>query len=47
MRRVRLRVKVIVKTSIVEGVDVVVRMDVIKTLGGIFISKKGVEFGRA
>lgn len=46
-RGVRLKVDTIVITHIVEGVDVVMRMDVIRKLGGVIISKEEIEFGVA
>lgn len=44
---VQLRVKMIVMTSILEGADVVMGIDVIRKLGDILISKETVEFGVA
>lgn len=38
---IQLKVKMIVMTSIVKGVDVVMEMDVIRKLGGAFISEEG------
>lgn len=43
----RLRLKVIVLAEVINGIDVVVGMDVISQLGGVMIRNGGVTFGKA
>ncbi len=46
VRGTRVQVRVIVVNRMVDGIEVVMGMDVIGRLGGVAVSRDGIEFGR-